>query len=166
MAKKKLTPDNFWALNIVRAQQDGKDCIFASVRRKYADDDIETKGSGEYIGLSKKQSFPRITDQDPDSDTFGQRIDKPNAAPIGTKMIYEDEFTPENIKKYKKMVGTNHFGQTELIWKFKQVNISVDLVDEFWTMSQDEAYAKYVQKEQTIKIVEKENKPNSRRRNA
>lgn len=164
MAKKKLTSKDFWALNIVRAQQDGKDCIFASVRRKYADDDIETKGSGEFLGLSKKQSFPRIIDPDPDSDTFGQRIDKPGASPLGTKMIYTDEFTPENIKKYKALVGTNHFGQTELIWKFKQVQISVDLVDEFWTIPQDEAYSKYVLKEQQIKIAQ--DKPNSRRRNA
>lgn len=164
MAKKKLTEDNFWALNIVRAQQNGKDCIFASVRRKYADDDIETKGSGEYFGLSKEQSFPRITDQDPDSDTFGKRIDKPGAAPLGTKMVYTDEFTPANIKKYQKLVGTNHFGQTELIWKFKQVQISVDLVKEFWEMAQDDAYSKYVLKEQQIKIAQ--DKPNARRRNA
>lgn len=163
MAKKQLTEKNFWALNIVRAQQNGKDYVFASVRRKYSDDDIETKGSGEYLGLSRVESFPKITDNDPDSDTFGKRIDKPGAAPLGTKMVYTDEFTPENIKKYKSMVGTNHFGQTELIWKFRQVNISVDLLDEFWTMSQEEAYSKYVLKEKTIKIAE--NIPNTRRRN-
>ena len=164
MAKKKLTDKDWWALNVVRAQQDDKDCIFASVRRKYAEDDIETKGSGEYIGLDRKESFPRITDNDPESDTYTQRIDKPGASPIGTKMIYTDEFNAENIKKYKAMCGTNHFGQTQLIWKFKQVDISVDLVDEFWTMSQDEAYSKYVLKEQQIKIAQ--DKPNSRQRNA
>jgi len=164
MAKKKLTEKDWWAVNIVRAQQDGKDCIFASVRRKYGDDDIETKGSGEFIGLDRKQSFPKITDPDPDSETFGQRIDKPGANPIGTKMIFTDEFTPANIKKYKAMAGTNHFGQTELIWKFKQVQMSVDLEKEFWEIPQDEAYSKYVLKEQQIKIAE--NKPNRRQRNA
>jgi len=163
LAKKKLTDKDWWALKSVRAQQEGKDCIFASVRRRYADDDIETKGAGEYLGLSRKQSFPRMTDQDPESDTFGQRIDKKGANPIGTKMIYTDEFTPDNIKKYKTMCGTTNFGSTELIWKFKQVQISVDLVDEFWSMSQDDAYKKYVLKEQTIKIAQ--NKPNSRRKN-
>lgn len=163
MAKKKLTEKDWWAVNVVRAQQDGKDCIFATVRRKYADDDIETKGSSEYLGLDRTQSFPRITDNDPESDTFGQRIDKPGAAPLGTKMIYTDEFTPENIKKYKAMCGTNHFGQTELIWKFKQVQISVDLVEEFWSIPQDEAYRKYVQKEQTIKV--ETDKPHARKKN-
>ena len=164
MAKKKLTDKDWWALNIVRAQQDGKDCIFASVRRRYSEDDIETKGSGEYLGLSRKKSFPKITDNDPESDTFGKRIDKPDAEPIGTKMIYTDEFNEKNIKRYKSMCGATSFGETELIWKFKQVNISVDLVDEFWTLSQDEAYSKYVLKEQQIKIAQ--NKPNRRQRNA
>ena len=42
-----------------------------------------------------------MTDNDPDSTTFGKRIDKPNAEPIGLKMKYEDEFTPENVKKYQ-----------------------------------------------------------------
>ena len=164
MAKKKLTDKDWWALNIVRAQQNGKDWIFASVRRKYSEDDIETKGSGEFIGLSRKESFPKITDNDPESDTFGKRIDKPDATPIGTKMIYTDEFTPANIKRYRAMYGANSFGETELIWKFKQVNISVDLVDEFWNLSQEDAYSKYVLKEQQIKIAQ--DKPNRRRRNA
>jgi len=129
LAKKKLTDNDWWAVNIVRAQQGGKDFIFASVRRKYSEDDIETKGSGEYLGLSRKESFPKITDQDPESETFGKRIDKPDALPIGTKMVYTDEFTPANIKRYRGMCGSTHFGETELIWKFKQVNISVDLVE-------------------------------------
>ena len=164
MAKKKLTEKDYWALNIVRAQQNGKDCIFASVRRRFSEDDIETKGSGEYLGLDRKESYPRITDQDPDSETFGERIDKPNASPIGTKMIYKDEFNAANIKKYKSMCGTTSFGQTELIWKFKQVQISVDLVDEFWSISQDEAYSKYVLKEKQLVITQE--KPISKRRNA
>jgi len=164
LAKKKLTDKDWWALNIVRAQQNGKDWIFASVRRKYSEDDIETKGSGEYLGLSRKESFPKITDNDPESDTFGKRIDKPDATPIGTKMIYTDEFTPANIKRYRAMCGANSFGETELIWKFKQVNISVDLVDEFWNLSQEDAYSKYVLKEQQIQIAQ--DKPNRRRRNA
>jgi len=164
MAKKKLTEKDFWALNVVRAQQDGKDFLFASVRRKYAEDDIETKGSGEWLGLSKVESFERIIDQDPDSDTFGERIDKPNSAPIGTKKVYTDEFNAENIKKYKALCGSNHFGQTELIWKFKQVNINVEIDAEFWSMPFEEAYKKYVLKEQQIKIAQ--DKPNSRRRNA
>jgi len=163
MGKKKLTEDNFWAQHIIRAQQDGEDCIFALVRRKYSDDDIETTGPGEYIGLDRKPSYAKTTDNDPDSDTFGQRIDKPNSEPIGVRMELKDKFTPKNIAKYKKMCGVTSFGQTEYIWKFKQINVAADKIDEFWDIPQDKAYDRYVLKEQLIKI--EENKPNTRRKN-
>lgn len=163
MGKKKLTEENFWAQHIIRAQQDGKDYLFALVRRKYADDDIETTGPGEYFGLDRSESYAKVTDQDPDSDTFGQRIDKPNSEPIGVKMVFKDTFTPANIKKYQKMCGVTSFGQTEYIYKFKQVNIAADKVDEFWSIPQNDAYDKYVLKEQVLKV--EENKPNIRRKN-
>lgn len=163
MGKKKLTDKDFWAQHIIRAKQDGKEYIYALVRRKYADDDIESTGPGEYLGLDKKPSYQKITDNDPDSDTFGQRIDKPNSEPTGVRMIFTDEFNAKNIAKYKSMCGINGFGQTEFIWKFKQINLSADQVDEFWSLEQDKAYNKYVLKEQVIKI--EKNQPNARRKN-
>lgn len=162
MAKKKLSQDDYWAQQIIRAQSGGKDYIFALVRRKYSEDDIEPTGPGEYIGMKEKRSYPKITDNDPDSDTFGKRIDKPNAEPTGLKMEYEDEFTPTNVKKYQSMVGINDFGETIFIYKFKQINVRADKVDEFWKISQDDAYNKYILKEQVIKI--EESKSNTRRR--
>lgn len=163
MAKKKLTEKDFWLQTVWRAEQDGKQYIFGRVRRRYAEDDIELKGSGEYIGTSRVQSFPRITDNDPDSDTFGERIEDKNASPIGTRMMFTDELTSENVKKYKAMCGVNGFGQTQYVWKFKQINISADLIDEFWTLPHDEAYNKYVLNQQVVKI--EENQPNRRRKN-
>lgn len=162
MAKKKLTDKDWWALHVIRAQQDGKDYIFASVRRRYSDDDIETKGHGEYIGIERKPSFAIITDNDPESTTFGKRIEKPNSEPIGIRMVFQDEFTPENIKRYKSMCGVTPFGQTEYIYKFKQINISADKIDEFWEIKQDDAYDKYVLK-QVIKV--ETDKPHIRRKN-
>jgi len=164
MAKKKLTEKNYWAQNITRVQQDGKDYIFALVRRKYSDDDVETVGPGEYFGLNREEKYAKVTDQDPDSETFGQRIDKPNSEPIGVRLTFKDEFTPENIKKYQSMAGITSFGETSYIYKFKQIAISVDSVNEFWSITQDEAYAKHVLKEQVVKI--EENKSNTRRKNA
>lgn len=163
MGKKKLTESDYWAQHIIRAQQDGKDYIFALVRRKYDEDDIESTGPGEYIGLSRENKYPKVTDKDPDSDTFGKRIDKPDADPIGVRLLYVDEFNSDNIKKYKSMSGITAFGQTEFIWKFKQVNITADKVEEFWQIPQDDAYDKYVLKETVVKI--EENKPNNRRKN-
>ncbi len=165
MAKKVLDESNFWAQHIIRAQQDGKDCIFALVRRKYSEDDIEQTGPGEYRGLSKEPSYLKITDPDPDSDTFGQRIPKPNSEATGMKMIYLDKFTPENIKRYKSMCGINHFGQTEYIYKFKQVNITADKIDEFWKIPQDKAYDQYVLNKQEIVVKVEKDKPNAKRRN-
>jgi len=162
MAKKKLASEDYWAQQIIRAQSGGKDYIFALVRRKYSDDDIEPVGPGEYIGMTEKRSYPKITDNDPDSDTFGKRIDKPNSEPTGIKMEYQDEFTPENIKKYQTMSGITDFGETILIYKFKQMSIRADKVNEFWSISQDDAYNKYILKEQVIKI--EEDKSNTRRR--
>ena len=103
MAKKKLSSDDYWAQQIIRAQQGGKDYIFALVRRKYDEDDIEPVGPGEYIGLDQKKNYPKVTDNDPESDTFGKRISKPNAEPSGIKVVYKDSFTPANVKKYQKM---------------------------------------------------------------
>jgi len=160
MAKKKLTEDNYWAQQIIRAQQDGKDCIFALVRRRYSDDDIEQTGPGEYIGVDRKESFPKITDNDPESDTFTERIDKPNASATGVKLVYLDEFSPKNIEKYQKMSGITSYGQTQLIYKFRQMSITADKETEFWTESQDEIYNKYVLKQ--VIIVEK-NKSDDRR---
>ena len=162
MAKKKLASNDYWAQQIIRAQQGGKDYIFALVRRKYSDDDIEPVGPGEYLGLDQKKSYPKMTDNDPDSETFGKRIDNPNAEPTGIKIIYKDEFTPENIKKYKTMVDINDFGETAYLYKFKQITIQADKVNEFWSTTQDDAYNKYILKEQVITI--EENKSDTRRR--
>jgi len=162
VAKKKLKTEDYWAQHIIRAQQGGKDYIYALTRRKYSEDDIESTGAGEYVGLTREEKFPKITDNDPDSETFGKRVSKPNADPVGVKLVYLDEVNSTNIKKYKDMVGINGFGSTEFIWKFKQINISADKIDEFWSITQEDAYDKYVLK-QVIKI--ETDKPNNRRRN-
>ncbi len=160
MGKRKLGPDEYWAQVIYRAQQAGKDKIYALVRHKYTEDDIEATGPGEFIGLKHIKRYTKQTDQDPESETFGQRIDKPDSEPIGTQLVYEDAYTPENVTKYKKMVGVNNFGETKFVWKFKQMNISGDHnPEEFWEIKQNEAYDKYVSRNPVIKIdTNKKNK--------
>ena len=157
MAKKTLTQNDYWAQHIIRAQQDGKDYIFALVRRKYSEDDVEQTGPGEYFGIEHKSSYAKVTDNDPDSDTFGKRIDKPNADPTGVRLVYLDKFTPENIKKYQSMSGVTTYGQTQHILKFKQMSITMDKIPEFWAKTQDELYDKYILKENKI-IIEKKGK--------
>lgn len=163
MAKKELTEKDFWAQQVIRVQQDGKDCIFALVRRRYSDTDIETKGPGEYRGLNHEVNYPKITDNDPDSETFGQRIDDKSKEAGKGRLIYVDKFTPENIKKFQSMCGITAFGNTQYIYKFTQINITADKINEFWTEKQDEVYNKYILKENKIVIKNEENQHNNRR---
>ena len=52
MAKKKLSSDDYWAQQIIRAQQGGKDYIFALVRRKYDEDETAPQVSNScYISV-------------------------------------------------------------------------------------------------------------------
>ena len=60
------------------------------------------------------------------------------------------------------MVGINDFGETAYLYKFKQITIQADKVNEFWSTTQDDAYNKYILKEQVITI--EENKSDTRRR--
>jgi len=164
MGKKKLTEEDFYAQQVIRVQQDGKDYIYGLVRRKYSDDDIEQKGPGEYIGIDRKESYPKITDNDPASDTYTERIEDTNAGPTGVKLIYKDEFNAKNIARYRKMTGITSYGQTELIYRFRQINITADKAEEFWTVPQDDVYNTYVLKQQVVKV--ETNKSNNRRSNA
>lgn len=155
MAKKKLTDKDFWAQQIYRTQQNGKDFVYALVRRRYSEEDIESVGPGEYIGTKRKEKFPIITDSDPDSDTFGERIPKPNALPVGTKLIFLDKWNEDNIKRYKSMAGITNFGETQYIYSFKQTSITANDVKEFWKIpTLNDAYKKFILKEKVI-VIEK-----------
>ena len=50
MPKKELKPEDYWAQYIVRTKSDGKEYIYALVRRRYSDDDIDNsdRGSGNH----------------------------------------------------------------------------------------------------------------------
>jgi hypothetical protein len=164
MGKKKLTEKDWWAQQIVKIEQDGDEYLFALVRRRYSHDDIEPVGPGEYIGAKTVEKFAIITDQDPDSDTFGKRIRKPNSEPIGTRIVFQDKVTPENIAKYKSMAGVTDFGATSYIWKFKMQSTQANSAKQFWDLSVDEAYNKFVLQEQVVKV--ETDKPNNRRKNS
>tara|TARA_R110000787_G_scaffold75993_4_gene168020 strand:+ start:2129 stop:2596 length:468 start_codon:yes stop_codon:yes gene_type:complete len=154
MAKRKFNSEDYWAQQIIRAQQGGQDYIFALVRRQYSEDDIEPVGAGDYIGLDKELSYRKVTDKDPESETFGERIDQPNSEPTGTRVVFKDKMTPANVKKYQALVGITSYGETNLVYKFKQINITADNVEEFWTSKMDDMYDKYVLKNKVV-MVEK-----------
>mgnify|MGYP003648408654 FL=1 len=167
MAKKKLQPTDYWAQYIVRTQSNGKDYIYALVRRKYSDDDIEPKGPGEYLGVGEEDRFEKITDSDPDSDTFGKRISKPDSQPTGKKLKYTLAYNKQNIDDFKKMCGAvgTPFGETRFYYKFKERTITAESSDEFWTLAWNEAHKRFIHGKQVIEI-EQTNKHDNRPRSA
>ena len=167
MVKKELTSNDYWAQYIVRTSSAGQGYMYALVRRKYSVDDIEAKGSGKYLGLSEEDRFEMITDSDPDSDTFGQRISKTEAEPVGKKLKYTIPFDSKNIADFKKMcaaVGTP-FGETKFYYKFKERTITSEDENEFWTLDWDEAHKRFIHGKQVIEIEQK-NKYDDRPRSA
>lgn len=165
MVKKELTEKDFWAQYVCRISQGGEDYLFAYCRRKYGDDDIEMEGKGTYMGAERVNKYKKITDKDPDSDTFGKRIDDPKGEPIGTRISFNRKFTPENIKKFQQMCEVNNFGETKLYWKFQERVIISPNKEEFWSISMEDAHKKYIEKVPEVVVIEKD-KPNTRRRSS
>lgn len=154
MGKRKLNPEELWAQQIFRYQDpSGQDFIAALVFKKFSDFDVEGKGPGQYIGIERKEVFDMVTDNDPDSDTYTQRIQKPDSEPIRTVMRFTDKATPANLEKYKKMAGTTSAGITELIWKFREGAFNCSDREAFWTTPMSEVYQSVVLNKTVVQIV-------------
>jgi len=165
MAKKKLGPNDYWAYQVYRTELDRKEYIFAVVRRRYdGGDDIETTGVSEYWGVERINKYPKITDNDPDSDTFGERIDKPNADPTGSKLKLKYLYNDKNKKMFQDMCGPTAFGDTQFYFKFKQKVVAIPSPLIFWKESWNEAASKYIYGKQTIVIENETNNNNTPRR--
>ena len=106
MPKKELKPEDYWAQYIVRTKSDGKEYVYALVRRRYSDDDIESKGPGSYLGVSEDDRFEIITDTDPESDTFGKRVPKPDSQPVGKNLIQVCRTSPCWLRGSDKITDT------------------------------------------------------------
>ena len=157
MPKKQLKPEDYWAQYIVRTQSGGKEYVYALVRRRYSEEDIEPKGPGEYLGVAEDDRFEIITDTNPESETFGKRVSKPDSQPIGKKLKFTLPLNVKNIGDFKKMcaaVGTP-FGETKFYWKFKERSITAEDEKEFWTIDWNEAHKRFIHGKQVIEIEQK-----------
>ena len=166
MVKKELTPSDWWAQNIWRTQSGGKEKIFALVRRKYGESDVETKGPGQYLGLKESDRFEMVTDNDADSETFGKRVPNPSGEPVGKKLEYTLEFNDKNIKDLRQMVAVigTPFGQTRFYYKFKERTITCESEEEFWTLDWHEAHERYIHRKQVIQIEQANKHDNTPKR--
>ena len=156
MAKKELGPESYWAQYIVRTHSAGKDYLYALVRRRYSEEDIERDGTGKYIGVIEEERFPMVTDTDPESDTFGKRIKQEDKESNGKKLKYTLEFNEKNIRDMKTMCGAigDPFGETRFIWKFKERAIATDNVSNFWELSWEEAHKRFIERSKQVIEIE------------
>jgi len=166
MAKKELGPESYWAQYIVRTHSAGKDYLYALVRRRYSEEDIERDGTGKYIGVIEEERFPMVTDTDPESDTFGKRIKQEDKESNGKKLKYTLEFNEKNIRDMKTMCGAigDPFGETRFIWKFKERAISTDNVSNFWELDWEEAHKRFIERSKQVIKVEQKNINDNRHR--
>jgi len=143
--KKQLNFSDYWGQQIFRQQDGAKEKLWALARRKYADDDVERKGVGTYLGIKEEYIYEMETDQDPESETFGQRVPKTRTVydtsgkehtepmPVETKFRLTDDVTPANIKKYQGLEGYNPvFGSTQLYWVINGRKVRCENPDDFW----------------------------------
>ena len=164
MAKKELGPESYWAQYIVRTHSAGKDYLYALVRRRYSEEDIERDGVGKYIGVTEEERFPMVTDTDPESDTFGKRIKQEDKESNGKKLKYTLEFNEKNIGDMKTMCGAigDPFGETRFIWKFKERAISSDNVSNFWELDWEEAHKRFIERSKQVIEIEQSIKQKQR----
>jgi len=143
--KKPFSFDEHWGQQIFRTKKGPKEFLWALVRRKYDEDDIERKGIGIHIGVEEKPIFEMETDQDPESVTFGKRVPKRRIVydtagnpkeedmPVETRFTYIHEVSPVNIKKYKKLEGHNTlYGYTQFYWVINDRKVKCDNPEDFW----------------------------------
>ena len=164
MAKKELGPESYWAQYIVRTHSAGKDYLYALVRRRYSEEDIERDGKGKYIGVEEDPRYPMITDTDPESDTFGKRIRQKDKESVGIKLRYTLELNEKNIDDMKTMCGAigDPFGETRFIWKFKERAISTDNVSNFWELDWEEALKRFIERSKQVIEIEQSIKQKQR----
>ena len=156
MAKKELGPNDYWAQYIVRTHSAGKDYLYALVRRRYSEEDVERNGPGKYIGVEEESRFPMVTDTDPESETFGKRIKQTDKESVGIKLKYTLELTDKNIADFKVMSAAigDPFGETRFIWKFKERAIASDNVKNFWDLSWEEAHKRFIERSKQVIEIE------------
>jgi hypothetical protein len=152
MAKKPFNFDEHWASVIYRASRGKVDYIGASVRRKYDEDDIERYGPNTLIGLQTVEVHKKITDTDPESETFNKRINDPDSQVVKTRTTFVTKFTPEEVKKYKKLGGTTNMGETRYVYLFREHAYEAPDVDEFWTSKMSDVYDKVVKNRVNINL--------------
>ena len=111
-----IDTSKYWAQSVMRVQKNNKPYIAARLRPKYGEgfEDIDDTGD-KYIeiGLIKEEKIRKITDTNPDSETFGKRINDPNASVGGYRLKFSQEMTKEALDEISSMCGQSNRGSTD-----------------------------------------------------
>lgn len=116
---------NYWAYQVLKVESNGNPFIAAHLKRKYGEgfEDIDAAGDAKMtIGIESKQKKRMIWDNDPNSETFQQRIPDPND--YGQDMIqtFTMPMTPKIVEEIGKMCGPSNFADTQYYWLFHGKN--------------------------------------------
>ena len=158
MGKKPFSYKEHWGQVIYRVSRGGIDYIGATVRKKYAEDDIEKYGPNTFIGLETTPVFDKVTDNDPESETYLKRITPEGAQPTKTRTSFNIKFTPETVKNFKELVGVNPMGETRFVYIFREHPFEAPNVDDFWEKKMSDVYNEVVRGIKDTPLVEKASK--------
>jgi len=158
MAKRKFSFDDHFASRIVRVIGPKQDYLCALVHRKYDDIDVDTIGGGEWIGYKLVPQYRKISDNDPESETYGKRIDDPSQEPIGNKPQFDFETNEKNIKEFKKLVGNTVLGETIFVLRIDNSAYRAGNIEQFWTGKPDDLRTEYTTPNRTVVIKDETKK--------
>jgi hypothetical protein len=156
MAKKKFDYGDYWASDVYRTNIHGKEQIAAHIRRRYDDYDVDDVGPGIMIGLEITTAKRRINDIDPESDTFGKRIDDPQD-PGKNRRQFTILWNDKTIKDFKKLVGTTRLGVTRFFYLYRERTYEAPKEEDFWTKSMSELHDSVVLGREKVLVTMKNN---------
>ena len=152
MVKKAFKFEDYWASKIVRAIGTKEDYLCALVHKRFGESDVETHGGGEWVGFKTEPIYDMVFDNDPESETFQQRIPNPNTEPIGTKPVFDKPRNEKNVESFKKLVGTTILGTTQFNIRIDRSAYSADSEADIWETPAQEVRDVYTKAKKTVYV--------------
>ena len=121
MSELKINTKNYWAHHVYKVEKNKKPYIACILRRKYGEgfEDVDDNGTAQFqLGIDAIPKKRMIWDNNPDSETFQQRIQDPNdegGSPVHTFTI---PMTKKIIEEIDSMCGISNFSHTQYFWLF------------------------------------------------
>ena len=129
-----INPDKYWAHIVYKVEKAGKPFIAGVLRKRYGDDfeDIDDSGLAEVtLGIVSERKKRKFTDTNPDSETFGERIEDPDDEGGELQQKFILPMTDEVVEEFRKMCGDSNYGSTQYVRLYHSKRpISAETLDE------------------------------------